>query len=71
VRADAHFLRADQASFDRDSVRDYSVFNTFYAAANSRTRPNVQLAPDQDVANDDLTGLNLEVAVVKETRMPS
>jgi hypothetical protein len=70
MRADAQFLCADQASFHRDSGRDYRVFNTLHAAANSRTRPNVQLAPDQDVANDDLAGLNLEVAVVQETGRP-
>src|SRR5580698_1304786 len=67
VRTNAHFACADQAAFDRDPISNHRVLYAFHAAANSRTRANVQLAPDQDVTDDDLSGLDLEVTVVQKT----
>ncbi len=67
VRPNAHFLRADQAAFHHDAVRDHRIADALHAAANSRARTNAQLASDHDVADDDLAGLNLEVAVMQKT----
>jgi uncharacterized Zn-finger protein len=67
VRANAHFLCADQAAANQDSVADNKVLCAFYAAANSCPRTYLQIAPDNNVAMNSFAGLDFEVAFMKET----
>src|SRR5580700_4772528 len=67
VRANAHFLCADQAASDGDSVAKNKILCAFYAAVNSRTRTNAQISADYDVSANGFSGMNLKVAVMEET----